>query len=49
MKKQKLTSVKDYAHKKGVSMQYIYRQAKAGKIKSVKQFGVILIVEWPIR
>ena len=43
MKNQKLMSVKDYAKKKGQTVQAIYKQVKENRVKSVKIGKVILI------
>ena len=45
MKTEKLTSIKDYAKRKGVSVQAIYKQINAKRLKTAKKFGVIVIKE----
>jgi hypothetical protein len=43
MKEKKLISVTDYAKKKGLTVQAIYKQVKENRVKSVKVGKVILI------
>ena len=45
MKKQKLTKISDFAKRKEVTVQAIYKQINKGKLKTIKKFGLILIVE----
>lgn len=44
MGKHRLVSVKEYASEKGVSVQYVYQQIKAGKI-DVKRVGGMIIIQ----
>ena len=45
MKAKKLTTVYDYARRKNITTQAVYKQIKSGKLKSVVQFGIKLVIE----
>ncbi len=42
---EKYIPVKDYAHKKNISVQAVYKQIKLNKIKSKKIGNYILVIE----
>lgn len=45
MKAKKLTSIKDYAIKKGITVQAVYKQIKEKRVKHVVKYGMKLIIE----
>lgn len=42
--KEKLLSVKEYAEKKEISVQAVYKQVRENRVKSVK-FGKLILIE----
>lgn len=45
MKAPKLIKISDYARREKITTQAVYKRIDAKKLKTVKQFGLTLIVE----